>query len=210
MTFSQLKTQIALEINRTVDDTRIGVAINQVLHNIERKYNLNYMIAIDTSPVTLATGAYELAFPTNYKSMIWMKYLDGTELYPVIQEAETVCLNAYNDYTLDTGEPLMFCSRWESSKFLIRPTADKNYSIYRKYFKKSADLVTTSNENNWLTDNAWEVLFYGALVEMSAYYRDKEGIAYWMPRYREAITDQIKTEIAESESATLPTVKGAY
>ena len=112
--------------------------------------------------------------------------------------------------TLDTGEPALFASLHNESKFLIRPTADKAYSVYRSYFAYSTDLAVTTNETNWLLTNSWEILFYGALLEIAAFVGDKEMIPYWKDKYQEVFLDQLKHEISEADALDSPFIVSAY
>lgn len=210
MNYSGLISQIETEIDRTNATTRIATAINQSMHHLERKFNFNYMKNTDSTPVILAQGAYKIDFPTRYKKMIWFKYLDGTDYYDIIQKSESECLNFYPDVTLDTGEPALFASLHNENKFLIRPTADKAYSVYRSYFAYSTDLAVTTNETNWLLTNSWEILFYGALLEIAAFVGDKEMIPYWKDKYQEVFLDQLKHEISEADALDIPFIVSAY
>jgi hypothetical protein len=211
MNFSGLITAITEETDRTnIASSKIAEKINTAMHNLERKNNFNYMKAKDSVAVTLAQGAYKIDFPTGYKKMIWFKYLDGSDYTNIRQESESYSLSLYPNLTLDTGSPETFATLHDESKFLIRPTADIAYSVYRAYYKYSTDLVVTSSETNWLTANAWEILFYGGLLELAPYLRDNEAIAFWQGKFTEVYNDQLRHEIAESDALSSSFIESAY
>ena len=91
---------------------------------------------------------------------------------------------------------------WTAPEPLLPPAVPVAVSGYRIYLG--------TNETNWLTNNAWEVLSYGALIETTAYTKDKEMVPYWQTKYKEAFLDQLKSEIAEVDAGNIPYIESAY
>lgn len=56
------------------------------------------------------------------------------------------------------------------------------------YFQK-LDPLTSSNANNWLSDDYPDVYLFALMVEISAFVKDKESKALWDARFKEALIE---------------------
>ena len=136
-----------------------------------------------TGNVTSSTDT--IAIPTRYKEV---KCLSIT----VSTKREFLTKTSYQDlmmtYPYDANSksiPEKFALYTADSVFYLRPYPDDTYAYELTTYNYSVDL-SESNLTNWFTANAWELLLYGALLEMQPYLKAAEAIAQ-IPKAAEAI-----------------------
>ncbi len=83
-----------------------------------------------------------------------------------------------------TSKPL-FIAR-EGDNFIFGPYPDSGYTVQGIYYAKLAALSDT-NTTNWFTDNAPDLLLFGALVEATPFIGDVERAAVWEARFAQAM-----------------------
>lgn len=92
---------------------------------------------------------------------------------------------------------------WPAKEFNIWPESDQAYTIDTIAYQYSADLDGVIYPTNWLTENASEILLFGALVESAAYFPADNRIEEWKTRWNDAVwnlyASQSKEKYAGSE-----------
>lgn len=86
---------------------------------------------------------------------------------------------------LVTGAP-----RWiarNGSNFEFGPQPDSAYAIAGTYYAKPTLIRNDTNGENWLTQNAPDLMLYGALLEAAPYIKDDERALVWQQFYAEAL-----------------------
>jgi hypothetical protein len=208
LTFTTAITRIADTLNRTDVNVQIMHAVNTAIRKIERKYNFNYMQK--RVSVTLTPGTTSFPYPAGFKQFIKVVPISGTDrLRPVAFHSEDIAMWAYPGPN-DTGEPDMGSLIPDSQTVLIRPKADKEYSLECRYFAFSDPLILGESESHWLLTNFEEVVVYGALIEMVPVIKDFDRDTLWRGRYKEAckiLNDQEASQDLGPKSAI---VDGAY
>lgn len=71
--------------------------------------------------------------------------------------------------------------------FKIWPMCDQSYTLNVIAYQYSPDLDGVIYSTNWLTQNAPDILLFGALVEGAAYFQADERMSNWETRWREAV-----------------------
>lgn len=80
-----------------------------------------------------------------------------------------------------TGVP-QYYSDYGYYNLIIAPTPDQAYPFEYAYLQLPAQL-STSNQTNWLTDYAPDVLFYAILLEAVPFLKNDERIPVWENAY---------------------------
>lgn len=196
MTFSSLKTKIADYLARSDLSSQIEDFINSAMHQVEKGYmnpstghfeSLIWRRAMEVKTTGTSTNDY-IAFPTRYKEVKSLFITDDDKQVRLVKQDYGEMIEEYNLGTADKRRPIQFAPVYADSKFYLRPYPDKTYSYELISYNYSADLAVSTNENNWWTDNAWEILLYGALLESKPYLFDDIRIPIWEKKYLEQIT----------------------
>ena len=174
MNFGELKTNLGKwSANRSDLTSELGDFINSAIHNLEKKYRWKHMTSKTTGNFT--TTVDSLTIPTRYKSMKYAFITADNEQVPLAKKSYQVMIGTYPGGTTDVGEPSIIAEAYWDSKFYVRKYPDKTYPYEIVTYNYSADLSADS-DTNWWTDNAHEILIYGALMEVEK--RGKEPIVY--------------------------------
>ena len=195
MTFAELKIKVADWMQRTDLDAVTGDFINLAMHKIERAFNFNCMMAIETG--TISTDL--IPEPTRYQEVkTLMMTINSQQIYlPKLTYPALLASFPYGS-TL-TGSPEAFAYKPSASTLVIRPYPNTSYDYELVYWATTQDLTSDSDTNWWLT-NAWELLMYGALVEGMNYIVDSERLPVWQQRYNETLAEYIMNERNEEFS----------
>lgn len=177
MNFTDLKTKIGdYAVRPDLVTTIIPDMINMALHDLEQDPEINWKHMESKTTGTITSSSDTIAIPTRYKEVKYLtitvdtkrRWLDKTSYsdlmlkYPYDDDLKTIP----EKFALDTP----------SSVFRLRPYPDDTYDYELVTYNYSADL-SASNLTNWFTANAWELLLYGALIEMQPYLKSEEAIA---------------------------------
>lgn len=206
MNFGQIKAQVKSFLNRDDLDSYIPIFINIAKSKIELEYNLYYML--NSTNLTLTEGVNTLSVPSDFKTVFSLAILDPTlSYYRLIYPCflDYLVYLQLNKYT-QSGEPLYYSIA--ENKFHFTPTPDKNYSVELKYYKYSPDL-SADTDTNWLTENAWFVLLYGALLEFEPYLMNDERMVTWKALYDDAIRKVLLADLEYNSPRPWIIINGA-
>tara|TARA_R110000851_G_scaffold31058_1_gene84291 strand:- start:525 stop:944 length:420 start_codon:yes stop_codon:yes gene_type:complete len=81
------------------------------------------------------------------------------------------------------GCPLYFARQGFDLQLAPIPT-DISTSSLELYYYASIQPLTEDTDVNWFTEDAPEVLLYGALTELSLYLRDEIGAGQWEAKFQ--------------------------
>lgn len=218
MTYSELRTKLNQYLNRSDTDVtnQTGDWLNLAMRRVERKYNFHHMQIKIVQ--TMAAADYLLSIPApRYKELnsVFVYSSDGIR-YPLTKHHYRHVMAVYPDLAGDIGQPelIAYVPATETStspdvnptmKFIIRPTADRAYTLETVLYQFSPDLDGSTYTTNWWTDNAWEVLFYGALMEAQPFLVDNQTAIY-QQLYQDALLDVINYQRSEEYSGNFAQV----
>lgn len=136
---------------------------------------------------TMQTGVATYQKPDRWRETISMRIGTGTgfnttkEIYPRAYEFMRLY---WNNQTLG-GEP-RFYSDYDYSNWFIAPTPDADYPYEILYYELPA-LLDDTNQTNWFTQYAPDVLLYASLLEASPFLKNEEIIPVWEGFYNRAL-----------------------
>ena len=87
---------------------------------------------------------------------------------------------------LPTAETVFTTDGAPAMEFDIWPESDNAYTVNLIAYQYSPDLDGIIYNSNWLTDNASDILLFGALVEAASYFPADERIGEWKDRWQDA------------------------
>lgn len=85
-----------------------------------------------------------------------------------------------------------FYADYGYSNWLFAPTPDDNYPFEVSYLELPEQL-TPSNQTNWITDYAPDVLLYASLLEAMPFLKNDERIPVWQGYYQRGV-NSLKTQ----------------
>lgn len=191
MNFGSVKTTVESYLNRSDLTSVVPSFIQLAQKKLERAWDYNHMESNSTVAIT-NTGSEDdgyISRPTRYKSVKWMSVVDDNEYYRMFQTSTVGLLQKYPEQNDDRDRPEAFSSNEATDEFIIRPLPDQAYSIEAVTYCYTAEL-SADVDTNWWTENAWECLLFGALLESAPYLstEDKQ-IQVWATMY----ADKVKT-----------------
>ena len=102
---------------------------------------------------------------------------------PVFSRSLEYCRSYWPDAAA-TGAP-EFYADYDYSHWLLVPTPDQAYQAEIIYYEQP-QLLDDTNQTNWLTDYAPNLLLYGALLEATPFLKNDERIGVWQAMYDRA------------------------
>jgi len=186
MNYSQLSTAIQdyCENTETTFVNNIPVFVKQAEDRIYRTANLPVSRSVATG--TLTASNKFLTLPSDFLVPLSFGVTNASsDQQFLINKDQNFIRQAYPDAT-DTAFP-QYYAIYDSTKFILGPTPDSNYSYELNYFYKPESIVTAGT--TWVGDNADSVLLYGSLIEAYTFMKgDPDIMSVYNQRYQEAMS----------------------
>lgn len=178
-TYTDLKEKIRRYLSRGDLTVHIPDFIRLAEIRIQRELKLRAFETFATG--TLTAGSPTLALPADC--------LEPRSLRVNTTPPRTITVSSPTELArLDpgtiNGAPLSAIS--EGLNLYLAPTPDAAYAYRLIYQKRITPLAAGSNETNWLTQNAADLLLYGSLLESAPYIFNDERIPIWQGFYDRA------------------------
>lgn len=130
--------------------------------------------------------------PSGLISTISLQILSSSTRAP-LEYRDIGFINEYWPTRTTTGTPKFFAN-WDETYYIVAPTPSTTFSVELNY-RERFDNIGSSTATNWLTDNAYDLLLYGCLIEASVYNKDAAQQQVYTGRYTESLQNT-KNEIA--------------
>lgn len=181
-TFSTLKSAVADWLDRTdisavggPTDTMIEMAEDQIY----RELRLRFMEAA-TSPAIAANGT--LAVPSDFLEVKQAHV--ATNPVKKLEPKNSEWINATYPTRSASGVPGFMAQQGDT--WIFGPFPDSTYTVNLNYYARPTSL-STSNETNWLTTNASDLLLNATLLQSVGYLGMDERVPYWQGNYDKAM-----------------------
>jgi hypothetical protein len=183
MSFEELKALLAEWLGATTTkrfpEAVRGSCVNMSIRELSRNHDLWFCETIDTFPTIV--NDYDYALPARWirPHSLWYINSEGARKELVYKEKLDFD-RAYPTPATVTGEPLNYT--WFGGYLYLGPTPSSILTINRNYYRLFADLTDSSpNNTNLFLENAWEPIFYRALVKGSKFLMQDERVSVWQP-----------------------------
>lgn len=198
MNFQGIQDKVQDWVNRTDLATVIPTVINMVQLQLERKTNYKYM---EKEYTWENTTNYNLVVPPDYKSMISCRVFDASlgRYFSLTKMKASSAWDLFPFPEQSKSRPSTCSIKDGWDNLLIRPTPDKPYYVVMEYWGRSIEL-SGANDVSWLSENAYDILIYGALLELKPYLGDDSNVAVWQAKYADAVGS---LQISEKEELHL-------
>lgn len=199
MTYSSLVGDLQSYCERGGSNDALTYAqIPSIINRAERVLGRMVKIMLMCNPVISAfagsTNTYQK--PDRWRETISLNFGSGTSnntRNPVFPRSYEYIRTVFPDDT-QTGAP-QFYAEYDYEHFVVAPTPDQAYPFELNYYQLPPYLADT-NQTNWWTDYAPELLFAASMLELTKYLRDDPRIAIWQQDFQ-TLLDAINTEDME-------------
>jgi hypothetical protein len=147
-------------------------------------------IAAMETAISTAITAGVVAVPSGYIEMKHL-YVDGAPVQKLQRKTAEWIYTNYPSRAAD-AKPLFFAR--EGGNFIFGPYSDSTYTIKGSYYKR-LDALSASNETNWFTDNAPELVLFAALSEAEPYLGNDPRAILWKAKY-----DDVKNAVQRQDN----------
>ncbi len=183
-TYSDLNTAIASWLNRSDLTSQIPDFIRATELDIYRRLRVRGA----EKALDLALSSGTVAVPSDFAELKHA-YLDGSPTIPLEVVSAALLYQLYPTRS-SSGQPGYLAI--DGGYFVFGPFPDAAYTLKGTYYARQSAL-SISNETNWLTAQAPDVLLYGALYQAAGYLMDDVRQARWLELYERAL-QAMKTE----------------
>lgn len=205
-TYSTLKAEIARYLKRspTELDTDLDYWIAQAELRISREVRPRGYQRYATSTFTQSDRLIEI--PNNLIGVISFFVINNSNVRTPVFRREYSWLNDYWPDTNEEGVP-QYYANIDGVRFAVAPTPEDDYQYELSYYERLQPL-DAGNQTNWLTENAYDLLLFAALLETPPFLRDDERTQTWQTYYDRAAASLTAVEQAfQTDDATM--VRGA-
>jgi hypothetical protein len=129
-------------------------------------------------------GNPQLAKPALWTKTVSMNYTNASGVRTPILLRKYEYLTNYWPNNTNTSAPLFYADTdWDH--WYIAPTPDQAYNFEVLYYERLPPLSST-NQTNWLTRNAPNVMLYGTLLQAMPYLKNDQRVIF-QQKYTEGI-----------------------
>ncbi|MFA7256048.1 MAG: hypothetical protein WC047_00535 [Kiritimatiellales bacterium] len=198
--YTTIKTAVGTWLNRS-DLT--GVIPDLITLGEARIYRDLRIAAMETD-ISEAITSGVVAVPSGYIEMKHF-YVFGAPVQKLQRKTAEWIYTNYPTRSADS-KPLFFAR--EGGNFIFGPYSDSTYTVKGSYYKR-LDALSASNETNWFTANAPELVLFAALSEAEPYIGNDLRAILWKAKYDDAKNSVQRQDINEEFSGSILQVTAA-
>jgi len=131
--------------------------------------------------------------PSDLISMISFQILSSAAKRTALEYRDVSYINEYWPTRTSTSTPKYY-SDWDDDFLIVAPTPSAALSIEMN-FRTRFTALSGSSTTSWLTENAYDALLYGSLIEAAIYDKNPQMMQLYEKRYQEAVAS-INNELA--------------
>lgn len=184
-TFTTLKEDIRRYLERgftlasdAIVYEQIPRLINLAERRIARELKVEGLINVVTS--TMAPGLAVYPKPDRWRTTVSFNYGIANQ-YQQLFPRSYEYVRTYWPNRDETGVPLFYAD-YDYNNWIVSPTPDQAYP-FEVLVYQLLPLLDDTNQTNWLTEYAPQVLLYASLLEATPFLKNDERIAVWQSMY---------------------------
>lgn len=160
---------------------------------------------------TFQAGVSVYAKPNRWRETVSMFYgikstplaVNKNKRVPLFPRSYEYCRTYWPDASIvDPENPPQFYADWDYQHWLVVPTPVEAQPWEINYYQLPP-LLSDTNQSNWLTEYAPNMLLYRALLEATPFLKNDERIPTWQAMYQEqlaTINQQDLSKVADREA----------
>ena len=136
---------------------------------------------------TMQSGVAVYAKPDRWRDTISINYGTGTNnnVHTPVFARSYEYIRSYWPNETELGQP-KFYADYDYKHWIFVPTPAESYPMEVLYYELPP-LLDDTNQTNWLTEFAPNLLLYGSLVEATPFVKDDERVQLWQSYYDRAL-----------------------
>ena len=181
-TFSTLKSAVADWLDRT-DMSASGGPIDTMIEMAEDEIYRELRLRFMESATTPAISSGVVPIPDSFLELKNASVDNGgasNRLTP--KNSDWI----YTKYPTRSGDGVPKFIAQEGDNFIFGPYPDSGYTVNLQFYARPESL-SLSNETNWLTTNASDILLNATLLQSISYLGMDERVPYWQAAYDKGI-----------------------
>lgn len=119
--------------------------------------------------------------------------------FPILPRAYEYCVGYWPDRA-QTDTP-RFYADYDFDHFFLAPTPSEPLEFELKYHALR-DPLSETEQTNWLTANAPQLLFYALMLEVQTFLKNDEKITIWGNLYRDSVGNLGNEDVARKQDNT--------
>ena len=152
--------------------------INLAERRIARELKIEGLINVVTSTMQVGLAVYPK--PDRWRTTVSFNYGISNE-YQQLFPRSYEYVRSYWPNRDETGVPLFYAD-YDYNNWIVSPTPDQAYP-FEVLVYQLLPLLDDSNQTNWLTEYAPQVLLYASLLEATPFLKNDERIQVWQSMY---------------------------
>ena len=204
--YTELKAAIADWLDRTDLTDRIPDFIALAEARLNRELRIRPMEVRSTMTTTADKRYFNL--PGGYVQMRNIQ-LNTNPITPLEYITPEMLDRLYGSDT--SGKPKAYTLIGDEIQ--LAPIPDSTYTLEMAFYEKFTPLgdgTSGTVTSNWLTNNAPDVLLYGALIEAEPFIKNDERMPLWLNAYKEAINKIQHADARDRHSGSQMRVRNIY
>jgi hypothetical protein len=184
MTYDSLTYYVLQYLERSDQATINAIPTFITLAEFEIAQEIKTLGQLQIAESTMSAGNPNLAKPARWRKTVSINYTDSSgNKNPVLLRKYEYLIN-YSQNNTVTGPPLYYSdTSWDW--WYLSPTPDQAYPFEVLYYERIQPL-SSSNQTNWLTQNAPTAMLYGTLLQAMPFLKDDQRQIF-QQKYSEAI-----------------------
>jgi len=191
LTFTSLQSLVVGYVERGAPlDTTVNQLLPTLINQAERRISreLKVLGFVQSVVSNMTVGSWVIAKPDRWRQTVSINYGNGagstgaanTLWTPLFPRSLEYVRNYNTDVTI-LGPPKFFAD-YTYTQWAISPTPDQTYPFEVVYYEMPA-LLDATNQTNWITQYAPELLTYATLLECEPFLKNDERIPVWQMMY---------------------------
>lgn len=190
MTFTSLQVDIRNYLERGgATDPIVYEQIPRLITLAERRIARELKIQGFQTVVntTMQAGVAVYAKPDRWRDTISINYGTGTNnnVHTPVFARSYEYIRSYWPNETELGQP-KFYADYDYKHWIFVPTPAESYPMEVLYYELPP-LLDDTNQTNWLTEFAPNLLLYGSLVEATPFVKDDQRVQLWQTYYDRAL-----------------------
>lgn len=190
MTYDSLTQAILQSLERSDTATLNYVPTAITMAEFEIAQQIKTLGQLEVADTTLSPLNPILAKPARWRKTVSMTLVSNGMKQPVLLR-KLEYLSAYAQSVSAPGTPLFYAD-YDYDHWMFAPTPDIAYAVEALVYTRLEPL-SSSNQTNWLTQNAPNAMLFGALKQMMLFLKDDQRLAVFKGMFDEAMST-LKTE----------------
>lgn len=161
-------------------------------------------IAVARTPMAPTNQAFlgVMQKPARWRETVSMRVIDRVTgvSTPLYLRSYEYCRNYHPDASV-FGQPEFYADIDYDNWFFVPTPSLGEYDLEVEYYERVPPL-SDSQQTNWFTINAPEVMVFGTLLEMTPFIKSDPRIPVWEAKYQEAVAALNKLDISRVTDRT--------